>query len=241
MAEQVTELLAADLDGGFTELVRVHARSVHAFLYRVSGSAAEADDLGQDTFLRAYTALRGYSPQRRRELRPRAWLMTIAANVWRNHVRSSVRRPVSVLRVDDAEDAWCDTGPGPAERALNADDRGRLVAALSELPEHQRIPVVLRHVIGMSYAEVAQVQRCPVGTAGAQVSRGMPDPRQKPQPSPPQPCRRLRQAQPAGEARPPGWNPHPSTACRRDGPAPQAFRGNRCDQLHIPPNVIKSR
>ncbi|MEU3384198.1 RNA polymerase sigma factor [Streptomyces albidoflavus] len=93
MAEQVTELLAADLDGGFTELVRVHARSVHAFLYRVSGSAAEADDLGQDTFLRAYTALRGYSPQRRRELRPRAWLMTIAANVRRNHVRSSVRRP----------------------------------------------------------------------------------------------------------------------------------------------------
>lgn len=79
--------------------------------------------------------------------------------------------------MDDAEDAWCDTGPGPAERALNADDRGRLVAALSELPEHQRIPVVLRHVIGMSYAEVAQVQRCPVGTAKAQVSRGMADPR----------------------------------------------------------------
>ncbi|MET7507351.1 RNA polymerase sigma factor [Streptomyces albidoflavus] len=175
MGERLTELLAGDLDGGFTELVRVHARGVHAFLYRVSGSAAEADDLGQDTFLRAYTALQGYSPQRRRELRPRAWLMTIAANVWRNHVRSSVRRPVSALRVDDAEDTWCDTGPGPAERALNTDDRGRLVAALSELPEHQRIPVVLRHVIGMSYAEVAQVQGCPVGTAKAQVSRGMAD------------------------------------------------------------------
>jgi RNA polymerase sigma-70 factor (ECF subfamily) len=61
MAKQLTERLAADLDDGFTELVRVHATAVRAFLFRVSGSAAEADDLAQDTFLRAYTALRGYS------------------------------------------------------------------------------------------------------------------------------------------------------------------------------------
>ncbi|BCL12565.1 RNA polymerase sigma factor [Micromonospora sagamiensis] len=175
VAEQLTDLLAQDLDAGFTELVRVHARGVHAFLLRVSGSAADADDLGQDAFLRAYTALRDYPPERRRALQPRAWLMTIAANVWRNHVRSSSRRPMSVMRVDDAPDMWSDADPGPAERALNAVDRGRLVAALSDLPEYYRVPVVLRHVVGMSYAEVAQVQGCPVGTAKAQVSRGMSD------------------------------------------------------------------
>ncbi|WP_424217594.1 RNA polymerase sigma factor (plasmid) [Streptomyces sp. BI20] len=175
VAEQLTDLLAEDVDDGFTELVRVHAKQVHAFLLRVSGSAAEADDLGQDTFLRAYTALRTYTPERRRQLSPRAWLMTIAANVWRNHVRSSVRRPVSAMPVDDVRDTWSDTRPGPAEHALNTDDRGRLVAALSELPEYYRIPVVLRHVVGMSYVEVAQVQGCPVGTAKAQVSRGMGD------------------------------------------------------------------
>lgn len=175
LAEQLTDLLAQDLDAGFTELVRVHARAVHAFLLRVSGSAAEADDLGQDAFLRAYTALQGYPPERRRALQPRAWLMTIAANVWRNHVRSSSRRPLSVMRLDDAPDMWSDADPGPAERALNADDRGRLVAALSRLPEYYRVPVVLRHVVGMSYAEVAQIQGCPVGTAKAQVSRGMSD------------------------------------------------------------------
>ncbi|WP_433357156.1 RNA polymerase sigma factor [Microtetraspora malaysiensis] len=174
-AEQLTDLLAEDLDDGFTELVRIHAKGVHAFLLRVSGSAAEADDLGQDAFLRAYTALQTYTPERRRQLKPRAWLMTIAVNVWRNHVRSSVRRPVSVMSVDDVQDIWSDSRPGPAEHALNADDRTRLVAALSELPEHYRIPVVLRHVVGMSYAEVAQVQGCPVGTAKAQVSRGMGD------------------------------------------------------------------
>ncbi|NJP65508.1 RNA polymerase sigma factor [Streptomyces spiramenti] len=171
--EQLTELLAADLDDGFTELVRVHARGVHAFLLRVAGSAAEADDLGQETFLRAYTALRGYSGDRRRALRPRAWLLTIAANVWRNHVRTSVRRPVSAMRVEDAEDMWSDARPGPEERATAVEDRHRLVAALSQLPELYRVPVVLRHVVGLSYAELAEVQDCPVGTAKAQVSRGL--------------------------------------------------------------------
>ncbi|WP_431032190.1 RNA polymerase sigma factor [Streptomyces sp. P6-2-1] len=173
-AEQMTELLAVDLDTGFTELVRVHAKAVHAFLYRVSGSSAEADDLGQDTFLRAYTALQGYAPGRRRELRPRAWLMTIAANVWRNHVRTRTRRPATVgVPVEETVDAWPDHNPGPEERAATTDDRSRLVTALSALPEHHRIPVVLHHVIGMSYAEVAEVQGCAVGTAKAQVSRGL--------------------------------------------------------------------
>ncbi|MEU9235206.1 RNA polymerase sigma factor [Streptomyces subrutilus] len=173
MAEQVSERLATDLDDGFTELVRVHATAVRGFLFRVTGSASEADDLGQDTFLRAYTALQGYSPQRRRELRPRAWLMTIAANVWRNHVRTSVRRPVSATTVEDVCQSWPDASPGPEERASTAEDRRRLVSALTELPENPRVAVVLRHVVGLSYVEIAEAQGCPVGTVKAQVSRGI--------------------------------------------------------------------
>ncbi|MEU3858449.1 RNA polymerase sigma factor [Streptomyces sp. NPDC028722] len=171
---QLTELLAADLDDGFTELVRVHGRAVYTFLLRVCGSATEADDLGQDAFLRAYTALQDYGPERRRELRPRAWLLTIAANVWRNHLRTCSRRPaLAGLPVEDTADTWTDRSPGPEERAALADDRRRLVTALLELPEHHRTPVVLRHVVGLSYTEVAEVQRCAVGTAKAQVSRGL--------------------------------------------------------------------
>ncbi|MFD8705588.1 RNA polymerase sigma factor [Kitasatospora sp. NPDC059648] len=173
MAEQLTERLAVDLDDGFTELVRLHASAVRAFLFRVCGSAAEADDLGQDTFLRAYTALQGYSPQRRRDLRPRAWLMTIAANVWRNHVRTSVRRPVAVTAIEDTSQSWPDERPGPEERASTAEDRRRLVSALTQLPEKPRVAVVLRHVVGLSYGEIAEAQGCPVGTVKAQVSRGV--------------------------------------------------------------------
>jgi RNA polymerase sigma-70 factor (ECF subfamily) len=173
MAEQLTERLASDLDDGFTELVRVHASAVRTFLFRVSGSATEADDLGQDTFLRAYSALRGYSPERRRKLKPKAWLMTIAANVWRNHVRTRVRHPVSTTRAEDACGSWPDKSPGPEERAATSADRAVLVAALTELPEKHRVAVVMRYVVGMSYSDMAEAQGCPVGTVKAQVSRGI--------------------------------------------------------------------
>ncbi|ASW57371.1 RNA polymerase sigma factor [Plantactinospora sp. KBS50] len=171
--QTLTTLLAEDVDAGFTELVRIHASTVHAYLHRVSGSAADADDLGQDTLLRAYTALRTYPPQRRRDLHVRTWLLTIATNVWRNHVRTRTRRPDTVARLDEAAGAWADDAPGPEEHAANAEQRRRLVIALTELPERHRIPVVLRHIVGLSYAEVAQVQGCPVGTAKAQVARGV--------------------------------------------------------------------
>ncbi|MGW2630851.1 RNA polymerase sigma factor [Streptomyces chattanoogensis] len=172
-AEPLPERMATDLDDGFTELVRVHASAVHAFLLRVTGNAAEADDLGQETFLRAYTALQGYSAERRRALRPRAWLMTIATNVWRNHVRTCIRRPVAAAPVEESCESWPDEGPGPQEHAETAADRALLVAALARLPERARVAVVLRHVVGLSYAEVAEVQGCPVGTVKAQVSRGL--------------------------------------------------------------------
>jgi RNA polymerase sigma-70 factor (ECF subfamily) len=172
-AELIPDLLAKDLDDGFTELVRVHAGVVFAFLRRVSGSTTDADDLGQETFLRAYTALRGYPPERRRALQARTWLLTIAANVWRNHVRSRVRHPESPLIIEYGAERWPDLAPGPAEKAATADDRRKLVAALATLPEAHRISVVLRHVVGLSYAELAEVQGCPVGTAKAHVSRGV--------------------------------------------------------------------
>ncbi|MFJ4923366.1 RNA polymerase sigma factor [Streptomyces sp. NPDC088725] len=167
------ERLAADLDEGFAELVQAQATVIRFYLLRLTGVPTEAEDLAQDTFLRAYVALQGYSPARRRALRPRAWLVSIATNVWRNDLRTKSRRPVSAGRVEDARDVWPDDRPGPDERALTTTDRKVLVDALAQLPERYRVVIVLRHVVGMSYAEIAEVQECPVGTVKAQVSRGL--------------------------------------------------------------------
>lgn len=86
-----------------------------------------------------------------------------------------------------------DPGPGPEASAEATAQSGLLVGLLRELPEHHRVPVVLRHVVGLSYAEIASVLGCPVGTAKANVARGLVRLRTLAcsSPPPPEPARHL--------------------------------------------------
>ena len=122
----------------------------------------DAEDLTQETFIRAYRALAGYDPDRIRSLRLSGWMWTIALNLGRNHVRDRARRPVPVAFVDrdGVED------PEPVDVA--AWDR-----RLAALPAVQRRAVVLRHVAGLSYPEIAEATGRPEGTVKADVHRGL--------------------------------------------------------------------
>ena len=73
----LAERLCLDLDAAFAEVVRDHERAVFTTALRVSGRAADAQDLAAETFLHAYSALRGYGPDRIRALKMRPWLITI--------------------------------------------------------------------------------------------------------------------------------------------------------------------
>ena len=167
----VLDGLAGDLDAGYEAFVAAHARDVYSTALRLSGSRAEADDLAQDTFVRAYRALGRFDAERVRALEARPWLLTITVNLWRNRVRAGARRP-KTTRADVVHDV-ADPGPGPAAAAEATETSEALVRLLRELPEHHRVPVVLRHVVGLSYAEISSVLGCPEGTAKANVSRGL--------------------------------------------------------------------
>ncbi len=166
----VLEALADDLDAGYGAFVRAHAGAVYSTALRLSGSRAEADDLAQETFIRAYRALRRFDTEQVHALESRPWLLTITLNLWRNHLRRAARRPrpAGPGLLDAA-----DRGRGPEAAAETTDESRFLVGLLLELPEHHRVPVVLRHVVGLSYAEIASTLDCPVGTAKANVSRGL--------------------------------------------------------------------
>ena len=162
--------LSRDLDAAFAEVVREHERAVFTTALRVSGQAADAQDLAAETFLHAYAALRGYTAERIRELKVRPWLITICLNQWRNHLRTASRRPQS-QPLRDAEPTSGEEGP--EEGAARVDSRDRLATVLQELPDKQRVAVVLRHVVGLSHSEVGDVLGCPEGTAKSHVSRGL--------------------------------------------------------------------
>jgi RNA polymerase sigma-70 factor (ECF subfamily) len=167
----VLERLSVDLDGGYGNFVRAHADAVYSAALRLAACRADAEDIAQETFVHAYRALRRFDPERVRSLQARPWLLAITLNLWRNALRSATRRPVS-----DALDRSAhvpDTAPGPEARAEGSEQARYLTALLRALPEHHRVPVVLHHVAGLSHAEIATVLECPVGTAKANVARGI--------------------------------------------------------------------
>jgi RNA polymerase sigma-70 factor, ECF subfamily len=154
--------LADDLDRHFPEVVRMHQDGVYSGALRMTGCREDAEDLAQETFTRAYSALQTYPRERVDSLELRAWLWTIAANLCRNHLRTQSRRP----RTSPLEGR---PAPGHNDHEPAVD----LEAAVLALPAAQRMPVVMRHVVGMSTAEIATALDRPEGTVKSQISRGL--------------------------------------------------------------------
>ena len=170
----LAEHLARDLDAWFEPLVRAHVDRCHAIALRVLGNQHDAEEITQDAFVRVYRALAGYEPARIRELRLRPWLATIVVNLARNRLR---RRPLPTTPLEPLVDASAEPAAGvttdPAGEAVRSAERERLTQLLLALPERYRVPVVLRHVDDLSYAELAEVLGRPEGTLKAQVHRGL--------------------------------------------------------------------
>jgi len=171
---ELTDRLARDLDGSFEELVRGHERLVFGLALRVVGGRADAEEVAQDTFERAYHALAGYPAERVVAMRLRPWLAQIALNLARNRLR---RRPPPTRSLEDGDGRpLAVTAPAAAEPAAVAErgqERELLAGLLAGLPRAYREAVVLRHVEGLPYAEVAEVLGRPVGTVKTHVHRGV--------------------------------------------------------------------
>jgi RNA polymerase sigma factor (sigma-70 family) len=171
---ELPDRLARDLDGSFEELVRGHERLVFGLALRVVGDRADAEEVAQDTFERAYHALAGYPAERVAAMRLRPWLARIALNLARNRLR---RRPPPARPLEDGDGqplaVAAPTAAEPAEVAERGQERDFWAGLLAGLPRPYREAVVLRHVEGLPYSEVAEVLGRPVGTVKTHVHRGV--------------------------------------------------------------------
>ncbi|MDE0231013.1 MAG: RNA polymerase sigma factor [bacterium] len=161
MADNLATELASDLDESFPQLVARLQNGVFSGLRQLAGDHHRAEDLTQETFIRAYLALQSYPAERIRDMRLRGWIWTIALNLFRNDVRASARRPVPV-RLEDV--GYTQSEP-PDSRAW------RRRWAL--LPPAQRRAVILRHVAGLSYREISEATDRPASTVRSDVRRGL--------------------------------------------------------------------
>lgn len=151
----------------FERMVHEHQDRIFALGFALTGNRHDAEEVAQDTFLRAYRALVTYPPERVRELKQRAWLHQIAVNVVRNRVRGV--KP-QLVELNGSEP---DRSAGPEEDAMRRAEMTALAARVAGLPPRFREAVVLRHVQELSYDEAAAVLGQPVGTVKANVHRGL--------------------------------------------------------------------
>jgi RNA polymerase sigma-70 factor, ECF subfamily len=141
------------------------------------GEPRDAEEAAQDAFVRAYRALAGYDPARIRELRLRPWLATIVLNLCRSRLSRRAGPARGTLSLDLALpgdlEPRAEEARGPAAIAsarAGARDWGEL---LLTIPAAYRSAVVLRHVDGLTYPELAIALDRPEGTVKAQVHRGL--------------------------------------------------------------------
>jgi RNA polymerase sigma-70 factor (ECF subfamily) len=151
----------------FERMVQEHQNRVFAFGLALTGNRHDAEEVAQDTFLRAYRALITYPPDRIRDLRQKPWLHQIALNVVRNRVRGV--RP----RLVELNGSEPDHATGPEDDAILKMELNALAVRVAALPTKYRDAVVLRHVQELSYQEAADMLGQPVGTVKANVHRGL--------------------------------------------------------------------
>ena len=151
----------------FERMVHEHQHRVFALGLALTGNRHDAEEVAQDTFLKAYRALVTYPPDRVRELKQRAWLHRIALNVVRNRVRGIKPR---LVELNGSEP---DHAMGPEDGALLRMEMDDLAARVAALPMRFREAVVLRHVQELTYEEAAEALGQPVGTVKANVHRGL--------------------------------------------------------------------
>lgn len=143
-----------------------HLDAVYRVAVHVSRQPADAEDLVQETYLRAF---RGFTGHHGRDTR--AWLITICLNTARSQFRRTRRRPDERL-VADIPEAGSTVAPDAGEQALARLDNEALASALRRLPDEQRIAITLMDLAGLTAAETATALGCPRGTVLARVRRG---------------------------------------------------------------------
>jgi RNA polymerase sigma-70 factor (ECF subfamily) len=159
--------------GAFDALVLKYQHKVVKLVMRYVRNPAEAEDVAQEAFIKAYRAL----PQFRGDSAFYTWLYRIAINTAKNVVVSRDRSPVDYdLDLQNSDESYDMQGrlkdsETPEGLVLTDEIRGTVNSAIDALPEDLRTAIVLRELEGLSYEEIAATMDCPVGTVRSRIFR----------------------------------------------------------------------
>src|SRR5437773_1294301 len=175
--QQVVAWAKQGHEAAFRELVRRYERPVFSLLYRMVRDRALAEDLAQETFIKVLNGIKSYNPQ----FKFSSWIFKIANNAAIDHLR---KRDLDTLSLDGSPHAT--TPEEMSATALQLGDRGEsplqevearelgsaIERAIAKLRPEYRACILLRHVEGHSYEEIARILDLPLGTVKTYIHRG---------------------------------------------------------------------
>jgi RNA polymerase sigma-70 factor, ECF subfamily len=172
MDDTAADILARARSGdatAFRALVDRHARAVFRLAYRMTGNEHDAEDVVQETFLKAYKNLDSFESRSNFG----SWLHRIAANASFDVLRARVRHAEEPLL--EGEETWDvpASSPGPERLALSAEVERRVSRALTRLSPNERSAFVLRHYQGLSVEEIGTVLGCDTGATKSSIFRAV--------------------------------------------------------------------
>ena len=161
---------AGDLDA-FNVIVERYQRAVYHASWGILRDQMHAEDVTQDTFIRAWNAIESFQGDN-----ARPWLLRIATNRSLDLIRQRTRQATGSLdeQVAEQEPRWSTLSPPevPEREAEKHELSDRLEKAIAVLPEDQRVAIVLADVMGYDYSEIAELTEAAIGTIKSRISRG---------------------------------------------------------------------
>ena len=152
-------------DAAFSRLVEVYQKPVYNLCYRMLGNAGDAEDAAQETFIRAYKAIKRYDPSRKFS----TWLLTIASNYCIDQHR---RRKLPTFSVDEFETPDIpEKAPGMESRLVQGEYQQQIAELLDELKPKDRSAVIMRYWYDYSYEEISEALSLSVSAVKSRLHR----------------------------------------------------------------------
>ena len=142
----------------FATIVDRYKRQIYSITYSMTHNHADADDLSQDTFVKAYENLRKF----KLGTNFRSWLSRIAVNSCIDHLRQKKR--FSEGGLDDQAELLPDQNPGPQDNLESSELMENITAAVDSLPKDQRTVVIMREMQGFALKDIARIMECSEST-----------------------------------------------------------------------------
>jgi RNA polymerase sigma-70 factor (ECF subfamily) len=177
LSDQEVVLQAREgLEAAYRELIRRYERPIFSLIYRMVRDRALAEDLSQETFIKALNAIDSYRP----EYKFSSWIFKIANNAAIDQIR---RRGLDTLSLDGSPHATTpdeieatalqvsSRGLSPLEALESSELGGQIEQAIGRLRPEYRSCILLRHVEGLAYEEIAELMNLPLGTVKTYIHR----------------------------------------------------------------------